>query len=395
MLRVLTIFGTRPEAIKMAPVVAELRRRAGVTCGVAVTAQHRQMLDQMLAVFDLQADDDLDLMRPDQDLADLTASVITTVTDLLVKRRPDVVLVQGDTTTAMAAALAAFYRRIAVGHVEAGLRTNDVYYPFPEEVNRRLIAGVATYHFAPTLSAQQALVREGVPLQRIYHTGNPVVDALRHILERHAAPQLPIAVNGRRLVLLTAHRRENFGRPLEQVCAAVRELVRRHADIEVVYPVHPNPNVRSVVGRSLGGLERVHLLEPLDYVSMVHLMQRAHLILTDSGGVQEEAPILGRPVLVLRDETERPEGVAAGVAQLVGTDPPRIVAAASLLLSDAAAYRQRARRVNLYGDGRAARRIVTVLVRETRQPLAARGLPASTSAGSLGRLRSHNWAVSK
>lgn len=363
MVKVMSVFGTRPEAIKMAPVVAELQRRGGaLEPVVCVTAQHREMLDQVLSVFGIEPDHDLDLMCPNQSLPELTSRVLLETTRVLKADRPDVVLVQGDTTTAMVAALAAFYERIPVGHVEAGLRTNDRYYPFPEEINRRLIGPIATFHFAPTERAMGALRANGVPEENLFLTGNTVVDALQAIVGSvQSSSGLPYPAPGHRLVLVTAHRRENFGEPMERVFSAVRRLSAQFPDVEFVYPVHPNPNVAAAARAALGSTERVRLVTPLDYVSFTHLLAKCHLVLTDSGGVQEEAPALGKPALVLRNETERPEGVEAGVALLVGTDEERIVAEASRLLSDPAAYARMSQSRSLYGDGQAARRIVDIL----------------------------------
>ncbi len=363
MLKVMSIFGTRPEAIKMAPVVQELQRRTGdIQSVVCVTAQHREMLDQVLPVFGVKPDHDLDLMRPNQSLPELTARVLLETTRVLRDERPDAVLVQGDTTTAMVAALAAFYEHIAVGHIEAGLRTNDRYYPFPEEINRRLIGPIASMHFAPTETAMAALRANGIPAQDIWLTGNTVVDALHQIIGNVQAPVMPYPAPGHRLVLVTAHRRENFGEPMARVFNAIRRLAAAFPDTEFVYPVHPNPNVAAAAHRALNGLDRVHLIQPLDYVAFTHLLAKAHLILTDSGGVQEEAPALGKPVLVLRNETERPEGVDAGVALLVGTDEERIVAEASTLLNDPATYTRMSSGRSLYGDGLAAPRVVDIIL---------------------------------
>lgn len=363
MLKVMSVFGTRPEAIKMAPIVGELQRRTGdIHSLVCVTAQHREMLDQVLSVFAVRPDHDLDLMRPDQALPELTARVLLETTRVLREERPDVVLVQGDTTTAMVAALAAFYEHIAVGHVEAGLRTNDRYYPFPEEINRRLIGPIASMHFAPTETAMAALRANGVPEEDLFLTGNTVVDALHQIVGSVHAPAMPYPAPGRRLVLVTAHRRENFGEPMARVFSAVRRLAATFPDTEFVYPVHPNPNVAAAAHQALGRTDRVHLIQPLDYVAFTHLLAKAHLVLTDSGGVQEEAPALGKPALVLRNETERPEGVEAGVALLVGTDEERIVAEASKLLNDPVAYARMSSSRSLYGDGNAAPRIVDIIL---------------------------------
>lgn len=361
---ILVIFGTRPEAIKMAPVVAALRReRRRARTIVCVTSQHRRMLDQVMSLFGMRSDIDLNLMEEDQRLESLSARALVRLAGVLEETRADVVLVQGDTTTAMVAALAAFYRHIPVGHVEAGLRTRDRYHPFPEEINRRIISTLASYHFAPTRQAVSNLLAESVPRSTIFLTGNTVVDALKMILRRKPRAHLPYpSVPGRRLVLVTAHRRESFGRPLEDICRALRQLVERHPDIEIVYPVHLNPNVRRPVFRLLARHPRIHLIEPVDYETQIRLMQRAYVILSDSGGIQEEAPVLGRPVLVLRTKTERPEAVAAGTALLVGTEPARILREANRLLRDRRAYLRMVRAASPFGDGRAAARIVRVIL---------------------------------
>jgi len=365
--RVMFCFGTRPEAIKLAPVIQELSRRAREFQPVVlVTAQHRQMLDQVLRVFDITPDYDLDVMRPGQSLADVTVGVLRGVERVLRRVGPDLVMVQGDTTSALAAALAAFYERIPVGHVEAGLRTGDKYSPYPEEMNRRLVSSLADLHFAPTRTARDNLLREGVPRGRIRVTGNTVVDALRAIRASKAKWRVPVLdriAPGQRVVLVTAHRRESFGPGFGRICRALRTIVERSPDVEVVYPVHLNPNVRRPVRAILGRNPRVHLLEPMEYLPFVRLMERAYLILTDSGGIQEEASVLGKPVLVMRDVTERPEAVAAGIARLVGTDTDMIVSATERLLRSAAPYRSMAHVRNPFGDGRASRRIVDVLSR--------------------------------
>ncbi|RIL01778.1 UDP-N-acetylglucosamine 2-epimerase (non-hydrolyzing) [bacterium] len=362
-MRVMVVFGTRPEAIKMAPLVKELQRRGdAIRPIVCVTAQHRDMLDQVLGVFGIEPDHDLDLMRPDQTLPDLTARVLQETTRVLQLEQPDVVLVQGDTTTAMATALAAFYQRIPVGHVEAGLRTDNRYYPFPEEINRRLVTPIASFHFAPTQTALDALHASGVAAGEAFLTGNTVVDALLHIIEGTAAPEASYPAPGRRLVLVTAHRRENFGEPLRAICRAVRRVSVAVTDVDIVYPVHPNPNVAAVAREELDGFERVHLVPPLDYLEFVHLLNRSSIVLTDSGGVQEEAPALGKPVLVLRNETERPEGVAAGVAELVGPNEEAIVQRSVALLSDPAEYARMSQARSLYGDGTASQQIAGIIL---------------------------------
>jgi len=370
--QVIFCFGTRPEAIKLAPVIQELARHPReFEVLVLVTAQHRRMLDQVLSVFHIQPDYDLNLMRPGQSLADVTAGVLRGVERVLQRVRPDMVIVQGDTTSALAAALAAFYQRIPVGHVEAGLRTNDKYSPYPEEMNRRLVSSLADLHFAPTRSARENLLREGVRRGRIRVTGNTIVDALKATRRSKAewyVPELDRVSPEQRVILVTAHRRESFGPGFVRICRALRLLVERNADVEVVYPVHLNPSVRKPVRAILGGVRRIHLIEPLEYLSFVRLMERAYLILTDSGGIQEEAPALGKPVLVMRDVTERPEAVEAGTAKLVGTDAGKIVSETERLLRSNAAYRKMARARNPFGDGRASARIARAL---RRFPLSA------------------------
>jgi UDP-N-acetylglucosamine 2-epimerase (non-hydrolysing) len=354
--RILVVVGTRPEAVKLAPVIHALRRQPWAETRVLATAQHRQMLDQIHAFFGIRPDRDLDAMRPGQGLADLTARLLSGLDPVLAEERPELVLAQGDTTTVMVTALACFYRQIAFGHVEAGLRTGDVKNPFPEELNRVLVGRMAALHFAPTDGSQQNLLREGTPAATVHVTGNTVIDALLWAAERvDTAPFQPAA--GKRLVLVTAHRRENFGAPFEAVCAALRDIADR-GDVQLLYPVHPNPNVHDVAHRLLGEHPAIRLVAPLDYPAMVAAMRACSLILTDSGGVQEEAPSLGKPVLVLRTTTERPEGVAAGAAKLVGTDRARIVSEAKRLLDDPAAHAAMASVKNPYGDGHAADRIV-------------------------------------
>ena len=370
MKKVSLIFGTRPEAIKLCPLVLALRSNpaSGLVPHVCVTGQHRQMLDQVLEVFGVNPDADLALMHPNQTLASLTARAVTGVDHYLSEQKPDVVIVQGDTTTAFSAALAAFYRRIAVGHVEAGLRTGNRFSPFPEEVNRVITSRVADYHFAPTRWAADNLLREGVEPGRVYVTGNTVIDALHYAVQkvRQHPPQIPgvdptLLASDRPIVLITGHRRENFGGGFESICRAISTLAARFPNVAFVYPVHLNPNVREPVHRLLARHANVHLLEPLSYLPFVALMERSRLILTDSGGVQEEAPGLGKPVLVMRDTTERPEAVEAGTVKLVGADAARIVDGVSVLLTDSAAYAAMARANNPYGDGKACGRIIEAL----------------------------------
>lgn len=369
-MRILTVFGTRPEAIKMAPVVRRLAGSPGTESLVCVTAQHRQMLDQVLDLFGIQADVDLDVMRDGQGLTYITITVLDRLGDVYRMLRPDRVLVQGDTTTAFAAALAAFYEKIPVGHVEAGLRTGNVHAPWPEEMNRRMTTALADLHFPPTERARQNLLREGVDPARVFVTGNTVIDALLDavaILDaeperaRALVAALPRIDPRKRLILVTGHRRENFAGGLERIATGLLRLAAR-GDVELVYPVHLNPHVQHVVEKTLAGHPAIHLIPPLDYLPFVELMRRADLIITDSGGVQEEAPSLGKPVLVTREITERPEAVEAGTVELVGTDADRLVARASRLLDDPAAYEAMSFAHNPYGDGLAATRIVEALL---------------------------------
>ena len=396
-LKVMTVIGTRPEAIKLAPVIKELDRRGDeVQSVVAVTAQHREMLDQVLSLFSIVPDYDLDIMRPGQNLFDVTQRALLGLRPVLEKEKPDFLIVQGDTTTVLVGALTAFYLGIPIGHVEAGLRTNDRRHPFPEEINRRLASVLADLHFAPTEVAKANLLREGIPEDRIYVTGNTVVDALLSVRRLALSPALSfegsdegkdyvfdhpvlsrIDFRRNRVVLVTAHRRENWGAPIWNICRAIRQIVASYPDVQVIFSVHPNPEVCDVVHRDLASVERVHLLEPLNYEPFVHLMDQAYLILTDSGGIQEEAPSLNKPVLVLRDVTERPEGVDVGTLKVVGTTVERIVTEAEELLSNPEAYARMAQCVNPYGDGRASQRIVEAIL--TR----ARALPRPPAEPSL------------
>jgi UDP-N-acetylglucosamine 2-epimerase (non-hydrolysing) len=370
-LRVLSIIGTRPEAVKMAPVVQKLSQTPGIESVVCVTAQHREMLDQVLNLFEIVPEIDLDLMQPNQSLAQITAAIFTNLDPVLRDLRPDWVLAQGDTTTVMVAALLSYYNRIKFGHIEAGLRTGDKFQPFPEEVNRQVAAVAADLHFAPTEWSRQNLLKENIPAEKILVTGNPVIDALRQVAEKPAPAeirQLLDSFGGRKLILVTAHRRENFGQPLENICEALKQLAERYGDqIQIVYPVHLNPNVKNVVYPRLEEFSaQITLVPPLDYLPMVHLMKHATLVLTDSGGIQEEAPGFGVPVLVMRAATERPEGLAAGTVKLVGTETAQIVAAARSLLENPAEYEQMARAANPYGDGRASERIVQALLEDRK-----------------------------
>jgi len=374
-MRVLSIFGTRPEAVKMAPIVMELSRQPNIESLVCVTAQHRQMLDQVLNLFAIKPDIDLDLMQPDQSLASLSAAIFSSLDPVLSQLKPDWVLIQGDTTTVMVAAILAYYHHIKVGHVEAGLRSGDKWQPFPEEINRTIAGVVADLHFAPTEWAKQNLLKENVPPERIIVTGNPVIDALQYVAALPVTDEVAqllsvvglspqsVAERDPRLILVTAHRRENFGAPLENICQALRQIAEHYGPaVRIVYPVHLNPNVQEPVYRLLGNIANISLLPPLDYLPFVHLMKRATLILTDSGGLQEEAPGLGVPVLVLRSVTERPEGVQAGTVRLVGTDKEVIVAETRRLLDDPIEYQRMAQAVNPYGDGQAAKRITQALL---------------------------------
>jgi UDP-N-acetylglucosamine 2-epimerase len=365
-------FGTRPEAIKLAPVILKLREAAPAlrTC-VCVTAQHREMLDQVLALFDIVPDHDLRIMRDDQSLFDVTERALRGLGEVMAAEAPGLVLVQGDTTTTFTAALSAYYLKIPVGHVEAGLRTGDRYQPFPEEANRRLTDHLSTLLFAPTESARQNLLAEGLPPSSIFVTGNTAIDALLMTARRDPPVSHDVLErldSASRIILVTVHRRENFGAPLDRICVALRQLAESRDDIAIVYPVHPNPNVTAPVHRILGGVPRIHLTEPLDYATFVRLMDRSYLILTDSGGIQEEAPSLGKPALVLREGTERQEAIDAGTATVVGTDSARVVAAVVALLDDQAAYSAQARRSNPFGDGHAASRIVSVVSSQLSTP---------------------------
>lgn len=376
--RVLCVFGTRPEGIKLAPVIQQLEKHSDVfEPRVCVTAQHREMLDQVLELFKIRPDVDLDLMRHNQTLPEFTARAVTAVSEVLEREEPDWVLVQGDTTTVMSTALAAFYQQIPVGHIEAGLRTNDPYRPFPEEINRRLVSELATFHFAPTERAQQSLLEEGIPKDRVFLTGNTIVDALRSVMatppSETARRMLADYVDrpdggtaesraGMKIVLVTAHRRESFGEPLGAVCRGLRKIADDNADALIVYPVHLNPRVRAPVNRLLSGHPRIRLLEPLAYEPFLRLMSLSHLVLTDSGGIQEEASVLGKPVLVLREVTERTEIIEAGIGKLVGTNERTIVTESERLLNEPEAYAAMRGSKELYGDGHAAERIVDILL---------------------------------
>lgn len=362
-IKVLTIFGTRPEAIKMAPLVKEIEKNSDILESVVcVTAQHRQILDQVLELFNIKPDYDLDIMKANQNLWSLTSEVLLKTKEVIEQVKPDVVLVHGDTTTSMAAALSAFYAKVPVGHVEAGLRTFDKYYPFPEEINRVFTDALCTYYFAPTEKSCQNLLNSNVSKENIYKTGNTVIDALLYTVQNHEEEVEGLNLDpGLKTILMTSHRRENFGEPIREICKAILELVENNKKIQVVYPVHPNPNVQKPVFELLDGKDRIYLIRPLEYAAFCSLMKKAHIILTDSGGVQEEAPSLGKPVLVLRDTTERPEAIEYGTVKLVGTDKNKIVSAVETLLNDPKEYKKMSEAINPYGDGLASKRIVEVL----------------------------------
>lgn len=383
MKKIMLVFGTRPEAIKMAPLVKEFQKHPeAFQTIVCVTGQHRQMLDQVLQLFEITPDYDLNIMKQGQDLYDVTARVLTGMRDVLKKAQPDVVLVHGDTTTSTAAALAAFYQQIPVGHVEAGLRTHNIYSPWPEEMNRQITGRIATYHFAPTPLSRQNLLAEGVADDKITVTGNTVIDALYWVVNKikndntlnaelaevlkQAGYDTTRLTNGKKLVLITGHRRENFGDGFINMCTAIKDLTQKYPEVDFVYPMHLNPNVRKpiheVFGEDLSNLGNMFFIEPLEYLSFVYLMEKATIVLTDSGGIQEEAPGLGKPVLVMRDTTERPEALSAGTVKLVGTNYDKIISEVSILLNDASAYEQMSKAVNPYGDGFACQRITSTLI---------------------------------
>jgi len=360
-IKVMTVFGTRPEAIKMAPLVKELKKREEIESKVCVTAQHRQMLDQVLNLFNIVPDYDLNVMQNMQTLSGITTKVLLGLEGVFKDAKPDIVLVHGDTTTTFAGSLAAFYNKIKIGHVEAGLRTYNKYFPYPEEMNRKLTSALADLHFAPTIHSKQNLLNEGIKGENIFVTGNTVIDAMEYTVEKNYVFNTEelnhINFKEKKVIMVTAHRRENWGEPLENICFALKELSQKYHDIEIIYLVHLNPIVKETVYKILGGVERVHLLPPLDTKETHNLMNRSYLILTDSGGLQEEAPHLGKPVLVLRDVTERPEAVEAGTAKVIGTDTERIVNEASILIDKKDEYKKMANAVNPYGDGKASIRI--------------------------------------
>lgn len=358
--KILVVFGTRPEVIKVAPVIKRLQENERFETILCTTGQHRAILDQMLRVFDIAPDIDLHLMEENQTLSGLTAKAVQAVTEVLYRHRPDICLVQGDTTTAMVAGLACFYSKVAVGHIEAGLRSHDRFNPFPEEINRRMLSVLSSFHFAPTEGSVQNLLAEGIPGEHVFLTGNTVIDALLMTASRDLPFPSDLRLKHERFILVTAHRRENWGQPVRDICSALKRIAQRNA-IDIVYPVHPNPNIKGPVHEALAGIETVHLVPPLEYLDFVGLMKSCTLLLTDSGGVQEEGPSLGKPVLVMRETTERPEAVAAGCARLVGTSPDNVVNEVERLLSDKEEYDRMATIANPFGDGHAAERIAGIL----------------------------------
>jgi len=366
MIKVMSVFGTRPEAIKMAPLVKELEKNPQIESIVTVTAQHREMLDQVLQIFDIKPDYDLNIMKQGQTLADITTRALNGLDEVIKKAKPDIILVHGDTSTTFAGALAAFYNQVKIGHVEAGLRTYDKYSPFPEEMNRKLTGAMTDMHFSPTISNKNNLLKENVCESTIYITGNTVIDALKTTVKEDyvfADETLnSLDFETKKIILMTAHRRENLGKPLEDICTAARNIVENHPDTELVYPMHLNPKVRDTASKILGGMERVHLIEPLDVEELHNAMKRSYLVLTDSGGLQEEAPSLGKPVIVLRNETERPEAVEAGTVLMGGVVRENIEKLANMLLTDKEAYEKIAKTANPYGDGRASERIVKAIL---------------------------------
>ncbi|MSU00172.1 non-hydrolyzing UDP-N-acetylglucosamine 2-epimerase [Tissierella pigra] len=365
-MKIMTVFGTRPEGIKMAPIVKELEKRKNIESIVCVTAQHREMLDPVLNLFNIKPDYDLNIFKPGQTLTEITTRALQGLEEVILKEKPDVLLVQGDTTTVFAGALAAFYHRVKIGHVEAGLRSGNLYSPYPEEANRKLAGILSDFHFAPTESNRQNLLKEDYPDEKIFITGNTVIDALKYVVKEDYIFELDLLNNldykNKRVILVTSHRSENIGKPMENIFTAIKDIVEEYKDVEVVFPMHLNPKVRDIANRVLGSNNRIHLIEPLDYEPMANLMSKVHLIVTDSGGLQEEGPTFGKPVLVVREETERPEGIEAGTAKLVGTKYENLYNELNLLLSNESEYNKMANAVNPYGDGKASEKIVDILV---------------------------------
>lgn len=366
-IKILTVFGTRPEGIKMAPIIKTMEKREGIENIICITAQHREMLDQVLNIFNIEPDYDLNIFKPGQTLTEITNRALEGLEKVIIETKPDVLLVQGDTTTVFAGALAAFYQKVKVGHVEAGLRSGNLYSPYPEEANRRLTGVLTNFHFAPTENNRQNLLREGYPDDRIFITGNTVIDALNYVVKENYEFKYSslnnIDYKNKRVILLTSHRRENIGKPMENIFSAVRDIVNKYPDVELVFPIHLNPKVRDIAYRIFDNQERVHIIDPLDYEPFTNLMARSYLVITDSGGLQEEAPSLGKPVLVVREETERPEGIEAGTAKLVGTQYDNIYRELDILLSNEEEYHKMANAVNPYGDGKASERIVDIILK--------------------------------
>lgn len=367
-IKVLTIFGTRPEAIKMAPIIKKLDKNQYIEHKVCVTAQHREMLDQVLKIFNITPDYDLNIFEPGQSLTQITTRAMEGLEKVIVDFSPDLILVQGDTTTVFAGALTAFYHKVKIGHVEAGLRSGNLYSPYPEEANRKLTGIITDFHFAPTERNKQNLLREGYDEEKIYVTGNTVIDALLFVVSEDYKFNNELLDNldykNKKVILLTSHRRENLGKPMENIFSAVRDVVLKNENVEVVFPIHLNPKVREIAHRILDGLDRVHIIEPLEYLPFANLIARSYLVVTDSGGIQEEAPSLGKPVLVVRKETERPEGIEAGTAKLAGIDRENIFREIDILVNDEQEYKKMANAVNPYGDGKSSERIVDIIVRE-------------------------------
>lgn len=362
----MTVFGTRPEGIKMAPIIKEIEKRPNIESIICITAQHREMLDQVLNLFEIEVDYDLNIFKPGQSLTEITTRAIKGLEEVIIKEKPDVLLVQGDTTTVFAGALAAFYQKVKIGHVEAGLRSGNLYSPYPEEANRKLTGVLTNFHFAPTEINRQNLLKEAYPDENIFITGNTVIDALKYTVKNDYFFETPLLNNldyeNKRIILLTSHRRENIGRPMENIFNAINDIVNSYEDVEVVFPMHLNPKVREIARSVMGENLRIHLIDPLEYEPFTNLMAKCHLVVTDSGGLQEEAPTLAKPVLVVREETERPEGIEAGTAKLVGTDYDNLFNNLDLLLKNKDEYNKMAKSVNPYGDGKAAERIVDVLM---------------------------------
>ena len=365
-MKIMTVFGTRPEGIKMAPIVKELEKREGIESIVCVTGQHREMLDQVLNIFDIKPDYDLNIFKPGQTLTEITTRALQGLEEIIIKEKPDVLLVQGDTTTVFAGALVAFYQKVKIGHVEAGLRSGNIYSPYPEEANRMLTGIITNYHFAPTERNKENLLKENYPEENIYITGNTVIDALHYATKKDYKFNIDLLnkldYENKKIILLTSHRRENIGKPMENIFSALKDIVEKYEEVEVVFPMHLNPKVRQIAREILSNNNRIHLIEPLDYEPMANLMSKSNIVVTDSGGLQEEAPTFGVPVLVVREETERPEGVEAGTAKLVGTSYESLYKELDILLSNEEEYKKMANSINPYGDGKTAERIVDILV---------------------------------